>query len=405
LERALAETASGPNRYDVGMSVAQTSRVEQGSATGAQSASGRIYNFSAGPGVLPEEVIRQAQEEIWDCRNSGIGVLEHSHRAPTFDRILHEAVEDCRAIGQIPADYHVLFMTGGATSQNFLVPANLLGQDETADYLTTGYWAENSFEHAKMYGKVREAWNGRPHAHAFIPADGEISWSADPVYVHMCSNNTIYGTQWRNADGSLRLPKTPRGSFLVCDMCSDIFSRPFDVKDFGVVYAGAQKNVGVAGVSLVLIRDELLARKPRELPLMLQYRVMARDESRHNTPPVFPIYMSGLVFKWILRQGGLAALHERNVAKAAMIYEVIDSSKFYRGHARPDSRSLMNVTFRTPSDALDDLFVREAYDAGMDNLRGHRATGGMRASAYNAMPAEGCKALADFMREFERRHG
>ncbi|MBX3383676.1 MAG: 3-phosphoserine/phosphohydroxythreonine transaminase [Phycisphaeraceae bacterium] len=387
------------------MSMAQTLRTNEGGSSGARSASGRMYNFSAGPGVLPEEVVRQAQEEIWDCRQSGIGILEHSHRAPTFDAILHEAVADCRAIGDIPSDYHVLFMTGGATSQNFLVPANLLGQEETADYITTGYWAERTFEHAQMFGKVREAWDGRPLAHRRVPEDAEISWSSSPVYVHMCSNNTIYGTQWRLADGSLRLPKIPPGSFLVCDMCSDIFSRPFDVRDFGVVYAGAQKNVGVAGVSLVLIRDDLLSRKPRELPLMLQYRVMARDESRHNTPPVFPIYMSGLVFKWILRQGGLGALHARNVAKAALIYDVLDSSTFYTGHAERASRSLMNVTFRTPSEKLDDLFVREAYDAGMDNLRGHRATGGMRASVYNAMPDEGCKALADFMREFERRHG
>jgi phosphoserine aminotransferase len=221
----------------------------------------------------------------------------------------------------------------------------------------------------------------------------------------MCSNNTIYGTQWRHADGSIRLPEIPAGSFLACDMCSDIYSRPFDVTKFGVVYAGAQKNVGIAGVSLAFIRDDLLARKPRELPLMLQYRVMAKEESRHNTPPVFPIYMSGLVFKWIIKQGGLAAMHARNVEKAGILYEVLDQSKFYTGHARPDSRSLMNVTFKTPSAALDEKFVAEALKNGMDNLKGHRATGGMRASIYNAMPREGCVALASFMREFERVNG
>ncbi|MBS0196104.1 MAG: 3-phosphoserine/phosphohydroxythreonine transaminase [Planctomycetes bacterium] len=368
-------------------------------------ASGRIFNYSAGPGVLPDEVIRQAQEELWNCRGSGIGIMEHSHRAKTYDAILAEAIADCRKIGSIPSDYHVLFMTGGATSQNFLVPANILGQTETADYLTTGYWAERSFEHAQMYGNIHEAWDGRPHNHTFIPSDAEIKWSGKAVYAHICSNNTIYGTQWRNSDGSVRLPKVPNNAALVCDMCSDIFSRPFNVRDFGIVYAGAQKNVGIAGVSLVIVRDELLQREPRELPLMLQYRVMAKDESRHNTPPVFPIYMSGLVFKWILKQGGLAALHKTNVEKAKLVYDVLDSSKFYQGHARPDSRSLMNITFRTPSEELDAKFIVEAFQHGMDQLKGHRVTGGMRASLYNAMPRAGAEALASFMREFERRNG
>jgi phosphoserine aminotransferase len=365
----------------------------------------RVYNYSAGPGVLPEDVLKQAQHDIWNLGGTGMGIMEHSHRTPPYDRVLAEAIEDCRTIGSIPKDYHVLFMTGGATSQNFLVPANLLGQDETADYLTTGYWAERSFEDARPYGRIREAWDGRSIKHAYVPSDAEISWSERPAYVHMCSNNTIYGTQWRHADGSIRLPRIPEGSFLACDMCSDIYSRPFDVRKFGVVYAGAQKNVGIAGVSLVIIRDDLLSRNPRELPLMLQYRVMAKEESRHNTPPVFPIYMSGLVFKWIIKQGGLAALHARNVEKAGLIYDVLDGSTFYRGHARTDSRSLMNVTFRTPTAELDTLFVAEALREGMDNLKGHRATGGMRASIYNAMPREGCKALADFMRAFERTHG
>jgi len=371
--------------------------------------SGRIYNYSAGPGVLPEEVIQQAQHDMWNIRGSGMGIMEHSHRAKVYDKVLAEAVEDCRKIGNLPKNYHVLFMTGGATSQNFLVPANLLGQNESADYLTTGYWAEHSYEHALMYGNIHEAWDGRPHKHAFVPCDSELRYSEKPVYVHICSNNTIYGTQWRNADGSIRLPKMPDGggggAFLVCDMCSDIYSRPFDINKFGVVYAGAQKNVGIAGVTVAFIRDDLLERKPRDLPLMLQYRVMARDESRPNTPPVFPIYMSGLVFKWILKQGGLEALHKRNMEKASLVYDVLDSSTFYTGHARPDSRSLMNITFRTPSETLDALFVSQALENGMDNLKGHRVAGGMRASLYNAMPREGCKALADFMREFERMNG
>lgn len=350
-------------------------------------------------------MINQARHDLLNIGGTGMGIVEHSHRAKCFDRVLSEAVEDCRAIGNIPESYEVLFMTGGATSQSFLVPANLLGQDESADYLTTGYWAERSYEQARMYGTIHEAWDGRGVQHRYIPSDEEIAYSASPVYVHMCSNNTIYGTQWRNADGSMRLPVLPGGAFLVCDMCSDIYSRPMDVSKFGVVYAGAQKNVGIAGVSLVMIRKDLLERNPRELPLMLQYRVMAKDESRHNTPPVFPIYMSGLVFKWIIKQGGLATLHKRNVEKAQIIYDVLDRTAFYTGHARKESRSLMNITFRSPSARLDDLFLSGALAAGMDNLRGHRATGGMRASVYNAMPVQGCKVLADYMLEFARTHG
>jgi len=367
--------------------------------------SGRIYNFSAGPGVLPEDVLLQAQHDLLNIGGTGMGIVEHSHRAKCFDRVLSEAVEDCRAIGNIPASYEVIFTTGGATSQNFMVPANLLAQHETADYITTGYWAEKSYEQAQLYGNIHESWDGRPLKHRYIPSDDEIKPSTNPTYVHICSNNTIYGTQWRNADGSVRLPRIPAGAFLACDMCSDIYSRPMDISQFGVVYAGAQKNVGIAGVSLVLIRKDLLAKNPRELPLILQYRVLAKDESRHNTPPVFPIYMSGLVFKWIIKQGGLAALHKRNIEKAKLIYDVLDSSTFYTGHARVDSRSLMNITFKSPTTALDDLFIAGALRAGMDNLRGHRATGGVRASAYNAMPREGCKVLADYMREFERTHG
>jgi len=367
--------------------------------------SSRIFNYSAGPGVLPEEVIEQAQHDLWNVHGSGMGIMEHSHRAKVYDKILQEALEDCRTIGQVPKGYQIMFMTGGATSQNFLVPANLLRQDQSADYLTTGYWAERSFEDAQMYGHIHEAWDGRKHKHNFVPSDQEINYSNKPVYVHMCSNNTIYGTQWRHNDGSLRIPKIPSDSFLVCDMCSDIYSRPLDISKFGVIYAGAQKNVGIAGVSVVIIRDDLLALKPRELPLMLQYRVMAKEESRHNTPPVFPIYMSGLVFKWILKQGGLAAIHKRNLEKAKIVYDVLDTSEYYTGHARKDSRSLMNITFRTPNEELDNKFVAEALANGMDNLKGHRATGGMRASVYNAMPREGSERLAQFMKEFERKNG
>jgi phosphoserine aminotransferase len=367
----------------------------------------RCFNFSAGPGCLPEEVIEQAQQDLWSIAGSGVGICEHSHRGKVYDRVLAEAEEDCRKIGNIPSSYKILFLTGGATTQNFMVPANLLGQDETADYLTTGYWAEKSAEQAKLYGKIHEAWDGRATGHTYIPSDEEIKWSEKPSYVHMCSNNTIYGTEWRasETDASWRLPKVPAGVPLVCDMSSDLFCRPTDFTKFGLVYAGAQKNIGIAGTTLVVIHEELLKRKPRELPLMLQYRVHAKDESRHNTPPVFAIYFSGLVFKWILKQGGLEAIYKRNVEKAQLIYDVLDKSSFYKPHARKDSRSLMNITFRCPTPELDDKFVAEAKAQGMDQLKGHRSTGGMRVSIYNAMPVAGCKAMADFMREFERKNG
>jgi phosphoserine aminotransferase len=394
--------------YSFGMSTATASST---SSAVKPASSGRILNFSAGPGVLPEEVIRQAQEDLWSIEGTGIGIMEHSHRGKLFDKVLAEAEEACRKVGNIPSNYKVLFLTGGATSQNFMVPANILPDDGVAAFLTTGYWAEKTWEEVKVYtSRAYEAWDGRGHRHAFCPSDDQIVYRERPVYVHMCSNNTIYGTQWRHADGSFRYPRMPEGcATLVCDASSDIYSRPIDISKFGIVYAGAQKNVGIAGVTLVIVREDLL-RPVRKLPTMLRYEVHAKDQSRHNTPPVFAIYMSGLVFKWILRQGGLAEMHRRNVEKAKLIYDVLDSSKFYRGHARADSRSLMNVTFRVSpeikdAERLDELFVKEALQEGMDQLKGHRSTGGMRASIYNAFPREGCVALAQFMREFERKHG
>lgn len=377
-----------------------------------QTASGRVYNFSAGPGCLAEEVIRQAQADLWDIDGSGVGIMEHSHRGKVFDRVLAEAEENCRKIANVPANYKVLFLTGGATSQNFMVPANLLADDGVAAFLTTGYWAEKTWEESKVYSsKCYEAWDGRPTGHALCPADGQITYRERPAYVHMCSNNTIYGTQWRTADGAFRYPKMPDASVpLVCDMSSDMYSRPVDISKFGLIYAGAQKNVGIAGTTVVIIREDLL--KPaRKLPTMLRYETHAKDGSRHNTPPAFAIYVSGLVFKWILAQGGLATMHAKNMHKAGLIYSAIDDCKdFFRGHAEGGSRSLMNITFRVRpeiknAEALDEQFIKEAGKHGMDSLKGHRATGGVRASTYNAFPEAGCKALADFIRDFARRNG
>lgn len=367
----------------------------------ARPAAGRMYNYSAGPGCMPDEVLRQIQEDVWDCRNSGVGILEHSHRAKVFDAILGEAEQDCRDVGNIPSNYRVLFMTGGSTSQNFMVPMNLMPGDRsgTADYFCTGYWAQNSIDHAKIFGTIHECASSKSANHSFIPSAAETKYSDKPAYVHYTSNNTIYGTQFHY------LPAAPAGVPLVCDMCSDIFSRPFDVTKFGLIYASAQKNLGPAGVSLVIVRDDLVAKGRTDIPGMLQYRTFATTESRPNTPPVFPIYAVGLMLKWIKKHGGVKHFEKYNADKAKIVYDALDRSSFYKPHARKDSRSLMNVTFRCPTPALDDAFCVEAEKNGLDCLRGHRATGGMRASMYNAMPRAGCEALVQFMTEFERKHG
>jgi phosphoserine aminotransferase len=353
--------------------------------------------------MMPEEVLRQIQEEVWDCRRSGVGILEHSHRAPIYDRILAEAFADCRAVGNIPASHHVLFVTGGSTSQNYMVPMNLLPADKsgTADYLNTGYWAQQSIDHARMFGTIHEAGSSRKDNYTWLPKAGETRHSARPVYVHYTSNNTIYGTQY--APGTE--PTPPTGAALVCDMCSDIFSRPFDCAKYGLIYASAQKNLGPAGATLVIVRDDLVQKGRTDIPVMLQYRHFAASESRPNTPPVFSIYAMGLMFKWIKKCGGTAYFEKFNAEKAKIVYDVLDRSKFYKGHARKDDRSLMNITFRCPTPALDDLFCAEASGQGLDCLKGHRAAGGMRASLYNAMPKQGAKALAEFMAEFERTRG
>lgn len=382
----------------------------------AKTASGRIFNFSAGPGCLPESVLEHIQQDVFNIAGSGIGILEHSHRGKVFDKVLQEAFADFRKISNLPSNYHVLFLTGGASTQNFMVPANLKAQDQTADYVTTGYWAEKALEHAKVYGQVSEAATSKDKNHSYIPSDAQTKYSASPAYVHFCSNNTIFGTEWHEVDASgkntwrQRDPKAPAGVPLVCDMSSDIYSRPVDFTKYGLVYAGAQKNLGAAGTTVVVIRDDLAAKKVRELPWLLQYGTFAKDESRPNTPPVFAIYICGLVFKWILAQGQggkhcLDVIHERNIRKAGFVYDVLDSGGFYKGHAEKNARSLMNLTFKCPTPELDDKFCKEAGAQGLDGLKGHRSTGGMRASMYNAMPEEGCKALADFMREFAKKNG
>lgn len=356
----------------------------------------RIYNFSAGPAVLPEPVLKQAQQDLWNLDGSGIGILEHSHRGKAFTKVIEEAEADCRALASIPPKYRVLFLQGGASLQFAMVPMNLLGKHANADYVITGSWAKKAAEEAKMYGNVHIAGSSKPTNFDRIPPAADLHFSARPAYVHFTSNNTIFGTQWRTE------PSVPVGAPLICDASSDIFSRPIDVSKYGLIYAGAQKNLGPSGVVLVIIRDDLLKSVREDIPTMMRYSIHAENNSLYNTPNTFGIYIMGQSFKWMRQLGGLGALGERNAAKARVIYEFLDQSTFFKGTAQPDSRSLMNICFRGPSEELETKFITEAKAAGLDGLKGHRSVGGMRASVYNAMPLEGCTRLVEFMKDFER---
>ena len=359
----------------------------------------RIFNFSAGPAVLPEPVLEEAREALWNLDGSGIGVLEHSHRGKVFDAVRRETEAALRRLGGFGDDFAVLFLQGGASLQFAMLPANLLPADRSADYLVTGSWGKKAVKEAKLYGGVHVAASTEEDGFDHIPEASAIRYGDAPVYVHFTSNNTIFGTEWP------REPEVPEGAFLACDASSDVFSRPLDAARYGVLYAGAQKNLGPAGVTLVVIRRELLERRARELPSMLRYDVHADNDSCYNTPNTFGIYLMGRVAAWIEAQGGLEAMARRNEEKAAIVYDAIDADDFYSGTVRPDSRSRMSVTFRTPSPELDARFVEEATAAGLDGLKGHRSVGGMRASLYNAFPKEGCEALARFMKDFAAKNG
>ena len=358
----------------------------------------RIFNLGAGPAVLPEPVLETAQRDLLALPGVGMSILEISHRSKTFERIIEEAEADIRTLAGVPDRYRVLFFQGGASLQFSMVPMNLLPADGVADYALTGAWAKKAAEEAGKVGRVHVAATTAEEKFRRIPRQDELELSPDAAYVHVTSNNTIFGTQWR------RMPDVG-GRPLVVDASSDIFSRPIDVAAHGLIYAGAQKNLGPAGVTLVIVRDDLVARGPVSLPAMLRYAVAAEHKSLYNTPAVFAIYIVGLVAKWLLAQGGLAEMERRNQRKAAVLYAEIDRTGFYRGTADKDSRSLMNVTFRMASEELEKLFVKEAATAGFDGLKGHRSVGGQRASLYNAFPLEGVEALVSFMREFERMHG
>ena len=356
----------------------------------------RIFNLGAGPGVLPEPVLKQAQQDLWNVAGSGMGVMELSHRGKVFDRIIVEAEQACRELAGIPDNYRVLFLQGGASLQFAMVPMNFLKKDATADYLVTGVWSEKAVKEAKRFGTVHEAVSSADRNFSYIPPASAIRYSAAPAYVHFTSNNTIFGTEWKTE------PVPPAGVPLIADTSSDMFSRPIDVTKYGLIYAGAQKNLGPSGVVLVIVRDDLVEAGSKELPTMLQYRTYAKDRSLYNTPPTFGIYMMGLIFKWIQQEGGLAGMAERNAAKAKVIYDYLDQSDFFRGSAEPESRSLMNVCFRAPTEELEAKFLAEASKRGFEGLKGHRSTGGMRASIYNAFPKAGCDALVRFMKEFEQ---
>jgi phosphoserine aminotransferase len=358
----------------------------------------RIHNFNAGPGVLPEPVLRAAQRDLWNIGGSGMGIAEHSHRGKLFERVLADAERDARELAGIPDNYRILFIQGGATQQFAMVPMNLLAAGRTADYLVTGVWSQKALAEAKKFGTTHVAVSGEADGFTRIPPVEAIRYSERPVYVHLTTNNTIYGTQWKTE------PPVPDGVPLVADTSSDMFSRPIDVTRYGLIFAGAQKNLGPSGIVLVILRDDLADLAPATLPTLLQYRTYVKEHSLYNTPPTFAIYMVGQVLQWIRSVGGLAAMAEHNAAKAKLLYDFLDQSSLFRGAVHPDSRSLMNVCFRTATEELDAEFVREASKRGLEGLQGHRSAGGMRASLYNACPRESVEALVGFMKEFERQH-
>ncbi|HVT49454.1 MAG TPA: 3-phosphoserine/phosphohydroxythreonine transaminase [Vicinamibacterales bacterium] len=358
----------------------------------------RVYNFSAGPAVLPLSVLEEAQRDLVALPGVGMSVLEISHRSKTFDAIIQAAEADLRTLGSIPANYKVLFLQGGASLQFAMVPMNLLTSGAVADYILTGSWSKKALKEAKLIGATHVAASTEEGGFKRVPAANEIKLTPGAAYVHMTSNNTIAGTEWHH------VPETT-GAPLVCDASSDIFSRPIDISKFGLVYAGAQKNLGPSGVTVVIIREDLLARSSDTLPAMLNYKTQADAGSMYNTPPVFGIYTLGLVLKWLVGQGGLTAIAKVNERKAKVLYDELDRTPYWRPHAEKDSRSLMNVTFRLPSEDLEKQFIKDAAAAGFDGLKGHRSVGGLRASIYNAFPEEGVKALVEFMREFEKKNG
>lgn len=357
----------------------------------------RVFNFGAGPSVLPLEVLEEALRELIDFKGSGMSIMEHSHRGKEYDAVHAEAVANFTKLFGLTDDYAVLFLQGGASGQFAMIPMNLLGEGQVADYIHTGAWASKAIKEAQIVGKVNIAADTSKAVPARMPAQSELNLTPGAAYVHMTTNETIAGTQWK---------VMPRAAApLVADMSSDILSRPIDIRQFGLIYAGAQKNLGPSGVALVIIRKDLAGRAPAKVPLFYRYKTHLEENSLYNTPPTFGIYLMMLFSRWTLKIG-LENLFRRNVEKAAKIYNAIDASGgFYRGTAAKENRSDMNVTFRLPTEALEEMFVKEASALKMKGLKGHRSVGGVRASIYNAFPPEGVDALVDFMKEFAGKNG
>ena len=357
----------------------------------------RIYNFSAGPAVLPEDVLRQAAEEMLDYKGTGMSVMEMSHRSKSYQAIIDEAEADLRTLLNIPSNYKVLFVQGGGTVQFAMVPMNL-SKNKVYDFILTGHWAKMAKKEAEIYGKVNVIASSEDKNFSYIPNLDKVKASPDSDYVYMCDNNTIFGTKYK------KYPEFA-GKILVNDASSSFLSEPMDVSKFGLIFAGAQKNVGPAGVVIVIIREDLLNIEPLPgTPTLLKYKIQAENGSMYNTPPTYGIYICGLVFKWLLSHGGLVAMKALNEKKAALIYDFLDSSKIFKGTVEKGSRSLMNVCFKTDSEELNEAFLEGAKKAGFANLKGHRSVGGMRASIYNAMPIAGVEALVTYMRKFEAEH-
>jgi len=358
----------------------------------------RVYNFSAGPAVLPEEVLKEAAEEMMDYRGCGMSVMEMSHRSKMFETIINEAEADLRDLMGIPDNYRVLFLQGGASQQFAMVPMNLM-KNRVGDYIITGQWAKKAYQEAQLYGKANAVASSADKTFSYIPDVSDLPISEDADYVYICENNTIYGTKYKT------LPNT-KGKTLVADISSCFLSEPVDVEKYGLLFGGAQKNVGPAGVVIAIIREDLITEDVLPgTPTMLRYKTHADAASLYNTPPAYGIYICGKVFKWLKNRGGLEAMKEYNEKKAKLLYDFLDNSRMFKGTVEKKDRSLMNVPFVTGDADLDALFVKEAKAAGLENLKGHRSVGGMRASIYNAMPMEGVEALVAFMKDFEARNG
>ena len=357
----------------------------------------RVYNFAAGPAVLPEEVLREAAEEMLDYNGTGMSVMEMSHRSKAFEQIIGDAEKILRDLMKIPDNYKVLFLQGGASQQFAMIPMNLM-KNRVADHINTGQWAKKAISEGKLFGKINVIASSEDKTFSYIPDLKDLKISDDADYVYICHNNTIYGTKYNE------LPETG-GKILVADMSSDILSEPVDVTKYGLIFAGVQKNIGPAGVVVVIIREDLISEDVLPgTPTMLRYKTHADNDSLYNTPPAYGIYICGKVFKWVQSLGGLEAMKKINLEKAAILYNYLDSSKLFRGTVVTKDRSLMNVPFVTGSDDLDAKFIKEAKAAGFENLKGHRSVGGMRASIYNAMPIAGVKALVEFMKRFEEEN-